>query len=670
MVNNSIYFLSKIQFLSIHLLFFGIISFFQVSAQQDYYLDFIAGNKVTSNTVVTELNNTAKFTIEAEVYLDAQTNLTNVLSKIYDTNNRVALQISNGIIYGIVSNGASAYRRTSNSVLEIGLWYHIAMVYDGTLSTNSDRIKLFINGIEDKNLVPSGTIPSLTSNDVNFTSKPYVVGGTYFDGHIDDVRVWDTALSANAINIWKSLHLDTNHPNYSNLKLYWDFDNINNSNVVSAANGTLYTGAIAGAYYGGPTEHDHVVGGYLPSYRMTSYASKNPSIAMEHLTHLYYFSISTDVSGNLGSVDSNGNFTPLANYLPSVQSNLNTIKSWIGTKKTKLILVFGGWVSSDYIDEVAASPTARNNVAQNLVDFCINNQLDGIDIDWENYHGVVDDADYVNLVSAIKSKILASSNTSLELSVTILPEHDKPNDPVGLLGFFGNIDFLQIMSYGKSRISQGTQIPMSKVQEYYTRWTNAGLPSAKLVLGLPDYAKTLVDDSTLFYNDIVAQNPNLAPDLDAVVSSGKTYYFNGVNTIKEKAQYVLDNNLKGVMFWELYQDADITNSMSLLKAATSIISVNVTLTPLSNNNFEIDNELKVYPNPSINLFNVSFYSNNSNLTKVMVYDLNSRLVWENTNTLNIGLNNITIDLKKLNTGFYILKIIDGYRTSTKKLIKN
>ncbi|MFH4966443.1 glycosyl hydrolase family 18 protein [Gaetbulibacter sp. M235] len=642
----------------------------QVSAQQDYYLDFASSNKVTSNAAVIELNNTAKFTLEAEVFLDSQTNLTNVLSKIYDNNNRVALQISNGVIYGIVSNGANAYRCTSNAVLTTGLWYHIAMVYDGTLSTTTDRVKLFINGVQEINLVTSGAIPSLTSNDTNFTSKPYVVGGTYFDGRIDDVRVWNTALSANTINIWKNIHLETNHPNYANLKLYWDFDNISNSSVVSAANGTLYAGTIEAATYGGPTVHEHVVGGYLPSYRLTSFALKNPSLAMEHLTHLYYFSISTDVSGNLGAVDSNGNFTPLANYLPSVQSNLNTIKSWIGTKKTKLILVFGGWVSSDYIDEVAASPTARNNVAQNLVDFCINNQLDGIDIDWENYHGEVNDVNYVNLVSAIKSKILASSNTDLELSVTILPEHDKPNDPIGLNGLFGNIDFLQIMSYGKSRISQGTQIPMSKVQEYYTRWTNAGLPSAKLVLGLPDYAKTLVDDSTLFYSDLVAQNPNLDPNLDAVVSSGKTYYFNGVNTIKEKAQYVLDNNLKGVMFWELYQDTDITNSISLLKAATSIIPVNVTSTPLSNNNFEIDNELKVYPNPSTNLFNVSFYSNNPRFTKILVYDINSRLVWENINSLNTGLNNIALDLKKLNTGFYILRVIDGDKTSTKKLIKN
>ena len=648
-----------------------LIAFCEALAKTNRFISFSPNNFIQTTTTITELNNAEAFTLEMQIYINPSMSggLTNVLSKTNTLSDRIALQLKDGVIYAIVANGSNTNLHTSSAVLNPGVWYHIAMVYDGTEAEIANRIKLFINGVQDLDLVNSGTLPVITSSN----TQAFKVGGTYFDGKIDEVRIWSTALNSSIINSWKNKSIESSHPKSDSLKLYWDFENLDSQLIVNAVGTSLYEGLISGASLMVSSENEYVVGGYIPYYNMDNFVSANPSIVMKHLTHLYYFSISTNINGDLGRVSSTGVFTPFTgSLLSTTKSHLNTIKEWRGNNKTKIILVFGGWVSSDYIDEVAANPIATDNVANQLINFCIENELDGIDIDWEKYHGTVNNSDYVNLVSSIRSKISASSNPNLELSVTITPEHKNPE---GLFGLFGNIDFLQIMSYGNSRISEGTQVPMSKIEEYCLYWKNAGLPSSKLVLGLPNYAKTIENnsgDGNVLYREAVAQYPNLDPDADFVVHNNKTYYFNGITTVKNKSKYVLENDLKGVMFWELSQDVNITNSKSLLNAVTEVIPITTKL--LSNNlikDKESQTQLKVFPNPSSGLFNVSFYSlNNSKINKLQVCDVNGRLIWESTKTTNTEENSLVINLSMLNSGFYILKIINGHEILTRKLIKN
>lgn len=91
----------------------------------------------------------------------------------------------------LIVNLVSPYPAISN-----GRWYHIAATYDGTTA------KLFIDGIE----VASDTPISAPSYD----TEKFLIGATYdsdtpaapkdyFDGFIDEVRMWDVALSTNQI---------------------------------------------------------------------------------------------------------------------------------------------------------------------------------------------------------------------------------------------------------------------------------------------------------------------------------------------------------------------------------------------------------------------------------------------------------------------------------------
>jgi len=625
----------------------------------DEYLSFSPGSKVETSGTVTELNNVNEFTLEAEVNLNTLTTWTHILSKTVTSTERISLQAHNGKIYCIVANGSNSYNYTSSALLQTDTWYHLSMVYNGAL-TGANKVSLYINGVAQTLASSSATLPTSTSTS---TAIFRVADGNKFDGKIDDVRIWNIALSATSINTWKNKHIDTSHPEYSNLKLYWDFNDSSSPNVANASEGTSYNGIITNAIYGDipPVTVDPIVGTYLPYYKINNVTSD----IFDHLTHLFYFSFGPDSTGELGRVNGSGVFTHV-NSISSVQSNINTLKTWRGTRTTKIFVTIGGWVQSDYLDEVAANPIARANLAQNAKDFCITHGLDGIDIDWEGYHGAVNDTNYGLLVSDIKT---ALAGTDLELSVTINPDHNSLADE------FSQADFIQLMSYG-NRISQGTQVPLSMLQSFVTGWVNAGMEKSKIVVGLPAYAKSS-DNSNLVYSEII-QTYNPGPEIDVVVHNGKSFYFNGINTIKAKSQYVLDENLLGIMFWEQGQDVATTHAKSLLNAVTEVIPVNVNPSGAksSETNKKIELEeiveevlFNVYPNPFKKNINLTLQIKKPTAAKAFLYDMSGRILWKNENFQTKGVHKLLINGENLNKGIYIFKFSDGEETYVRKLVK-
>ena len=87
------------------------------------------------------------------------------------------------------ANGASA-QRYSTTVRQLNVWYHVAGVYNASAQT----LDIYVNGVLD-NGVLRGTIPSvqtLANVNVNIGRR---TGGFYFKGIIDEVRVYNRALS-------------------------------------------------------------------------------------------------------------------------------------------------------------------------------------------------------------------------------------------------------------------------------------------------------------------------------------------------------------------------------------------------------------------------------------------------------------------------------------------
>ena len=88
-------------------------------------------------------------------------------------------------------------RFTSNTAFSTGIWYHIAVVFDGTLAAVS-RAKLYVNGVLDITAdETSATIPSYNSQLK--VGLIHTGATTFLDGLADDVRLYRRALPASEV---------------------------------------------------------------------------------------------------------------------------------------------------------------------------------------------------------------------------------------------------------------------------------------------------------------------------------------------------------------------------------------------------------------------------------------------------------------------------------------
>jgi hypothetical protein len=92
-----------------------------------------------------------------------------------------------------------------------GVWHHYAVVYDGSRSY----------------LVVDGLLHSSKAASLGTPVSNLILGrweGSFLQGAINDVRVWNTALSATTLRNWMHRAPTSDHPNYSDLKAHYALD--------------------------------------------------------------------------------------------------------------------------------------------------------------------------------------------------------------------------------------------------------------------------------------------------------------------------------------------------------------------------------------------------------------------------------------------------------------
>ncbi|MEC5165714.1 hypothetical protein RCH18_001446 [Flavobacterium sp. PL11] len=80
-------------------------------------------------------------------------------------------------------------------------------------------------------------------------------------------------------------------------------------------------------------------------------------------------------------------------------------------------------------------------------------------------------------------------------------------------------------------------------------------------------------------------------------------------------------------------------------------------------------KINIFPNPFHHEFEVTIDSEESGISKILIYDMLSRIVYESSANINIGANSIKVQ-PNIPSGIYILKIQKGDKILFQKIIKN
>ena len=107
------------------------------------------------------------------------------------TNSKIIVLVGGGFAYGGIND------------VPTGSWIHVVLSYDGTLSSNTDKLKMYVNGVlRTFDTYLGGTVPNSWPN---VTSVNANIGallpsyGRYFNGRIPMVRIYQKTLSSQEV---------------------------------------------------------------------------------------------------------------------------------------------------------------------------------------------------------------------------------------------------------------------------------------------------------------------------------------------------------------------------------------------------------------------------------------------------------------------------------------
>ncbi len=275
----------------------------------------------------------------------------------------------------------------------------------------------------------------------------------------------------------------------------------------------------------------------------------------------------------------------------------------------KVLLSVGGWTLSGNFSSVASTEAGRARMASSCVDFARTYGFDGLDIDWEYpvsgglYDGAPDDTEnYTLLLAAIRAEMDA---TDPDLLLTIAaPAGDDKIVNFDLAAIHPYLDWMNVMTYdyaGGWDTTTGFLSPLSydpaspsehaetyNVQATVRAYLDGGVPPEKIVIGVPLYGRGWgsvgATDDGLYqaagstwlgtweagafdYQDIVESyltdasyerhysSTTQSPWLYSA-DAGVFITYDDEESVAAKLAFVDDNELGGVMMWELSGDTE------------------------------------------------------------------------------------------------------------------
>ena len=279
--------------------------------------------------------------------------------------------------------------------------------------------------------------------------------------------------------------------------------------------------------------------GYLPSYRFDS----NEKIDYCKLTHLNLAFANPGSNGKLIINDFSG-------VVVRARNENNNIKIYIS--------IGGGYLTDEQASIWSNSIDIKDNrpiIINEIVNFVVDNSLDGVDVDLEWQYVT---SGYSDFVIELKSA-LSTKGKSMTAALPGTTKFDNITEEA-----LQTFDFINIMAYDFTGpwnpTASGQHSSYNNAVESINFWKNTGISQSKLTLGVPFYGYDFSNSSNVTsftFGQMISTN-NSYSEIDNV---GMKYY-NGRPTIKSKVK-LASEQVSGIMIWELGQDS--FSDYSLLK---------------------------------------------------------------------------------------------------------
>tara|TARA_B110000444_G_scaffold109632_1_gene103503 strand:+ start:251 stop:2146 length:1896 start_codon:yes stop_codon:yes gene_type:complete len=189
-------------------------------AQADYELDFNSATQdyVQMSNASSVITNKIAFSMSAWVYPQANPSAHSGIMGFRNNTDTdfylLQLQNSNNVEARFRNSSGVNYDIVSSNLLDFNQWQHIAFTYDGSY------IRLYKDGALVDSSAANGIIIQNTL-PLQLGKLDWGNTGFYMTGRLDEIRLWDVALSQTEINNWMCIPIDLTHPNYNNLMGYW-----------------------------------------------------------------------------------------------------------------------------------------------------------------------------------------------------------------------------------------------------------------------------------------------------------------------------------------------------------------------------------------------------------------------------------------------------------------
>lgn len=290
---------------------------------------------------------------------------------------------------------------------------------------------------------------------------------------------------------------------------------------------------------------------------------------------------------------------------------LNKVKAM--NKDLKTIISIGGW-GADGFSDAALTEESRNIFSDSAIEFMIDNNFDGIDLDWEypccGQAGIKaraeDRENFTAMLKMLRYKLhkQGEKDNKHYLLTIALGAGQKYIDDIEMDKVHTYLDFINIMTYDMrgsfTHITghhanlyspQGVENNISgdSSVEYLIK---AGVPKEKIIIGAAFYGRAWhkvknegsglnveaettgchAKDYSVLLEEYINRNGFKRYWDDeakaAYLFDGSTFIsYEDEESLEHKAKYVLDKNIGGIMFWEYSLD----NSHKLLDKIYSVL---------------------------------------------------------------------------------------------------